>query len=367
MMKTRPEEFRVSSTMTQFFSDEIIPLFEILKDEYENHYKTDPGTGEFEYETPEGKTRRQKIRLEQKPEDIITLEKLNERISGKKAFIDFYRFDSSQPANINLAYATLPLELRSFLKYKKRLLEISRYPNFIPVISIKNKSSLKQDEVLTTITDLKKVGTSSPLAIRVDIRKFDEYKHTLKQLLDIQDYFLLDIGTMGLGSVKDQIEEISKSDLPGIKILLNSPRKSSPISNADYEEEAYTDLISCEVNSAFENFGFQGFGDFGGLKNDFPTEGGPTKACALALLFDAEKNKYMSFMNPDDSLKLSGYEEVVKRILSRKEELDPAKDCPAMKIISNFGTNGAKYGSWSSWNRITLTRTIYQQYKSLQR
>jgi len=305
MMKTRPEEFRVSSTMAQFFSDEIIPLFEILKDEYQKHYKRDPITGELIYEIDEGKTRRHRVLLPQKSEDLITLKKLNERISGKKAFIDFYRFDSSvHEKKIKTAYATLPLALRIFSQYKKRLLEISKFPNFIPVISIRNKSNLTQDEVLTLITDLKTANTPSPIAVRIDIREFDEYKHILKQLLDIQDYFLLDIGTMGLASVKDQIEEISKSDIHGTKILLNSPRKSSPISNADYEEEDYTDLISCEVNNAFEKFGFQGYGDFGGLKNDFPTEGGPTKACALALLFDAEKNKYMSFMNSDNILSL---------------------------------------------------------------
>jgi len=139
MMKTRPEEFRVSSTLNQLFSDDIIPLFEILKDEYVEHYKRDIVTGEFEYEIPEGKKNRRKILLEKKPEDIITLEKLNDLVAGKKSFIDFYRFDSSVPARITPVYATLPLKLKAITQYKQRLLEISEYPNFIPVVSIKNK------------------------------------------------------------------------------------------------------------------------------------------------------------------------------------------------------------------------------------
>ena len=366
MMKTRPEEFRVSTAMNQYFGDKIIPLFEILKDEYEDHYKIDSITGEFVYEIPEGQNRRRKILLERKPEDLITLEMINKRIAGKKAFIDFYRYDSSLPSNIKPSYALLPLQLRSFSQYRKRLLEVSEYTNFIPVISIKNNSDLKHDEVLTLITDLKKVKMSSPIAVRVDGRKFDEYKHTLKQVLDIQDYFFLDIGTMALQSMAIQIQEISTTDILGTKVLLNSPRKSSSISNAEYEEEDYTELISCEVNTNYKTFGFQGFGDYGGLKNDFPIKGGPTKACALALLFDEKENKYMSFMNPDNILGLGGYEDVVRRILKRKQEFDPNEDCPAIKTISNFGQHGLKNGNWASWNGITLKRTIHQHYKQFQ-
>ena len=299
MMKTRPEEFKVCGTLNQLFCDDIIPLFEIIKDDYVENYAKNPVTGEFAYEIPEGKKRRQKILLEKKTEDVRTLEQLNNLVAGKKAFIDFYRFDSSISSKMNPLYTILPLSLRNITQYKKRLLEISRFHNFIPVVSIKNKSTLKHDEVQSLFYDLRNVGNSFSIAVRIDIRKFDEYKQTLKQLLHAQDYLLLDIGTVRITSLKDQIAEISKSDILGTKILLNSPRKSSPISNADYEEEDYTDLINCDANRTFDALGFQGFGDYGGLKNDFPTkQGPPTKACALALLFDVEKNKYMSFMNP---------------------------------------------------------------------
>lgn len=50
IMKNRDEELRVVKGMSNYFGELIIPVLEIIRDEYFVRYRTDEVTGEFIFE-----------------------------------------------------------------------------------------------------------------------------------------------------------------------------------------------------------------------------------------------------------------------------------------------------------------------------
>lgn len=89
MLKTRTEELKVAKEMHSYFSDDIIPLFEVIRELYRITYKRNPN-GEFVYE--QRKKRKVKIKASPTEDDIVTLQSINDYIDGKLAFIDYFRF-----------------------------------------------------------------------------------------------------------------------------------------------------------------------------------------------------------------------------------------------------------------------------------
>ena len=361
MMKTRQAEYRVAKNMSRYFGEKIIPLFEVLNDEYIPRYKTDPITGKFLYEIKDDNKRQSRIRLPDKEEDRITLQKINTSISEKKAFIDFHRFGSkTSPSHLNEEYSTLPLQLAgNYHLYAERLQEVIKYPNLIPVVSIMKKPDDSRSEALKLIQNFKEGG--HPIAVRISIAKFEEYEKRLTECLQDVDFLMIDIDRQKVSSLEPSLEMIRQSKAKGTRVLLNSPRNPD-LANGEYEEEGYTDQMDCSVCSEYLRIGFAGFGDFGGLKNILPAKSGGKGGSALALLYDRNENKFLSIRNTDSLIGVRGYSDVIARIMQRKTEIDPDRDCPAMEIIDRL-IQEKKSGNWQTWIDITLTRSIHQQYK----
>ena len=88
MLKTRREELSVVNEMNYCFSENLIPLFEILDDKYEVKYKMDPKTSAFLYQQ-RGK-RRMRIKEVPTDSDIITLRITNQiDTSARDKYIDY--------------------------------------------------------------------------------------------------------------------------------------------------------------------------------------------------------------------------------------------------------------------------------------
>ena len=107
LLKTRAEEIKAAKELKPYFSDKIIPLFEII----ERH-----------------KTRMLKVKAKPTEADIITLEYINETMDGKEMFIDYFRFSLNKYGkNISIKKAELTFDLNNDLElYKTKLLGVTR-------------------------------------------------------------------------------------------------------------------------------------------------------------------------------------------------------------------------------------------------
>lgn len=357
IMKNRDEELRVLKNMNNYFGDSITPIIEVIKDEYLLRYKTDEETGEYIYEKKPGNKNKSRIKLESEEEDIITLQGIKDRLKDKKAFVDFFRFGEKEYDNKVFKGVELSFKLsRDYAYYKQRIMQIGHFKNLIPVISIKGGFEVSERELLEFIKELRKENRS--IAIRITDNYLERYSELLESNLTKEDYLMLDIRSQHVDSKFMELEEFQDMDTEARKILLNCPRLRS-YKNGDYENLEYTHKIDNKVALLYKDYGFDGFGDFGGLKDDLPANsGGNGKGAALGLLFVKEKNAFYSVVNSDTNMGVSGYNYVRNEILKKLDFLDKESNCVVIKRIKDMKL---KFGSWATWNNIALSRYIHEQ------
>jgi hypothetical protein len=360
IMKNRAEELRVIQEMNVFFNDSMIPLIEIIKDEYEKKYEIDSETGLFKYEIKAGNKKRTKVEIPSTEDDIITLIKINDRLNGKKAFIDFFRF-SEDEYDSKKTYKDIELAFRlsrDFAYYRQRMLELGNFKNFIPVISIKSGFKISTHDLIKFINTLRKNNQS--IAIRITDNYLEEYTEILEEHLIYTDYIMLDIRDKNVDSKFLELEEFQELETDAKKILLNSPR-SGAHKNGDFENLEFTQKIDNKVATLYMKYKLDGFGDFGGLKDVLPEESGSNgKGAALGLMYLREKNAFFSVVNYDTDMGMKGFENVRSEILKRLSLLDLENNCLAIERIKSMDK---KFGNWGTWNNLTLTRYIQQQSK----
>lgn len=356
MLKTRKAEMDVAEDSVNCFSDNIIPLFEILQDEYRTRYITNPISGEFVYEKRGKSMRRVKIQLDS---DIITLDSINESIQGKVAFVDYFRFSIQKyKKSIDITGSQLAWKLsQDEALYKNHIKGISAYPNFYPVISIKREFLMDIKELDSFISETQE--SNSNIALRITDDYIKKYKDLIRTKLRASDFLLFDIGEQNPCSKIMEYNELKDINTQAKIILLNSPRKAS-INNGSYPIDDLTDLIDCSAKDIAVDRKFSGYGDYCGLKDALPTKGGSNgTGSAIALFYDYAKNKFHSYVHSDTSEGVRGYRYLVPIILSQMAVLDPDGDCPAINTIK--GMSGS--GNWSTWHKLNASRYIYQVFK----
>lgn len=353
-MKFRDVEARVSTTVNFTFSEDIVPLFEIIHDFYKKRYKIDPKTHDYVYKKKNGRT----YRVVDTPtqEDIITLDKISTILGEKKAFIDYLRIDDNKYKNYDRSKVTLGIELRDFNKYKKRLIEISKYKNLIPVISIRNAFENNTHDIGELYKGLKEI--SSSVAIRITSDMVSEYISFLESL-QVSDYLLFDIEETNVLGLTNEIDEINESSIFAKKIILNSPRAAT-CQNKDFEETGITTLIDNSLLKDYKSLGFSGFGDYAGYKDVLPSSGKINRGAALCLLYSYTDNGFWAFTNKDTSLGIRGYKDLIPKVQDKRPSLDPSNSCLAYKKISTLSC-----GSYSSWIEVCLIRYITQIYNNI--
>ena len=358
MLKTRQEEMKVAKELQNCFTDKIIPLFEILEDNYNVRYKIDPKTKAILY-NDEGK-KRKKIIEEPVDDDIITLKSINNIIGSKTAFIDYFRFTRKKYGNkIDIKKVKLSRRLNDDLNlYKERVQGITQYDNLIPVVSIKDGFYMPNNELKVFLEDLKK--TSNKIALRLTDEFIAQYKEILEKVLEEGDFFLFDIQEQSPEVKFMELEEIGEMNIRAKSILLNSPRKAK-IKNGDYPDNGYTNLINnCALDKTIE-YSLKGYGDYCGLKDVLPNIGGSNgRGSAMALIYDYKKNAFWAYTNKDTNDGMSGYKKIIPLILKDRNRFDPQKECYGFQKIESLKGSG----NWGTWNNICARRYISQVYEN---
>lgn len=362
LLKNRTHELSAAKKLSDCFGDKLIPYFEIIQDEYRKIYIKDEA-GEYITQpkvTKTGKTRNMRVLAEPREKDIITLDNINKIINGKVAFIDFFRFSIPEKEYPDFAIDKVLLAYKlshEFNYYEKRIFELKAYSNFIPVLSIKKGLELDIIEFRDLIRKMQTVFPS--IAVRVTSDVFLKYKNELEHTMRSTDYLFFDIRKKPARSMV--IEFMKLKNILCKKILLNSPR---PIDkkNGDYEKTAATIYINNEAVELYGKSGFDGVGDFSGLKDELPKEGGARGlGTALSLLYNYQDNKFYSFKNDDVKDGLRGYKNVVSDILGNVGMLGENTNCIALNHIRSMPKTNA-YGNWGTWNELTILRYIHQQF-----
>ena len=302
------------------------------------------------------------LRINKKNFEVLELiEHYSTTINGK-FFVDFFSFEVEDyiPFDKNKVSFSLSLRDESTYSYYDLLKISTLYNNSIPVISINGgREFILNETYLMELID-KLQNITSSIAIRIQSKYFDDYFNIINNKLRESDYFFYDIGESSIDPLYFNIQDIMNKTGKYKSIILNSPRKRRYF-NDKYIDCDYTDLIDNSIRIDYKDYGFDGFGDYAGLKDSLPPERGDGDGSALALLYDNNVNKYFSIINSDKKLGSSGYYYVIEKIIDDyKNKLDPTGQCPAIKYIYETRYLPDKPGNWATWNYITILRTISQ-------
>ncbi|MGI6782512.1 MAG: hypothetical protein ACOX56_06860 [Acholeplasmataceae bacterium] len=297
--------------------------------------------------------------------DIPSIIKEYDNYLDDKYFLDFFTFEHGEFLHFTIKHVKFALAIQNedTYNYLDLLLETTASTKAIPVLSIKKARSFilnhaKLEHYITVLQSKKE-----SIAIRLEGKYFDEYFPLIRKKLRKTDFFMFDIGNNNIDSFILQLYDFKEADVEFTSILLNSPR-SEKFNNGDYENEEYTSLINNLVATVYKDYSFSGFGDYLGLKNELPSDGGRGLGCALILMYDYNKNKFFSIVNASVEDGLLGYRKILPKLLSYKYMLDPENNCLAYKYIDkHIGPKYGKYGNWATWKYILMLRTLSEMKK----
>ena len=289
-----------------------------------------------------------------------TLEGINAKFEGHKAFIDYYRCDLGEYKRVDFAKIG---NLRAFSEnpdlYLDRMATIAKYPNLIPVVTIaRNVVNPLPAEIRKTIDIIRNASPDAQVGLCFEGTVRD-YEDLIVNNLTKTDFVFFDTGEQPPIAKTLEIRRLMNLEPKAHPILLNSPRGRG-IKNREYPPHGLTSIIDNSTRDQFAKLGFGGFGDYAGLRNDLPLNiktGG--KGNALALLYDFGENKFWSYMNEQSDDGPSGFRNLVPRIIDDMRVLNPNEDCLTCNAIKKRADKG-NFGTYSTWITYTVMRYIQQ-------
>ncbi|HCC06798.1 MAG TPA: hypothetical protein DEP72_01345 [Clostridiales bacterium] len=348
ILKNRDQELKLMKNYSGYFSEKMIPLIEII------HEKKD---------------------------EICTIEGIQERLNGKEAFIDYFTFDDeTYGKNVGVNKCNIANDLRGNMElYFGKLERILKYDNLIPVVSISNAREFTKEDLKAFLLRIKQ--NNKRIAVRITDEYLYRYMTTISEIIEKQDFFMFDIREQDIESKFMENEQIKSSNIVARKIILNSPRHRS-IKNGSYGEDGesgedgedgWTNLIDNSVALKYKKVGFEGFGDYMGLKDALPGKSGGGKGVALALIYLYSKNKFYIVINNDTigdkkpvDQGLKGYKKVIYKINLLDSKEFEKRDCEMFKELDIMQSGKEKKnGSWSTWNYLTMVRYLDQIHRHM--
>lgn len=364
-IKNRGGEYRAVEALKDAgcMENGVMTLVEVIREETTCDYLVDPYTGEYIKENRpvksgknKGADRWCKVKDPSSERDV-TLENIEKRFAGRPVFVDYFRCAIEKYKNANHSKCPLVIKLTNNLDaYVGKVKAIAEHASLIPVITVKSGiDKLGPSQLIQCAEDLKRLREGHPIAIRID--DIDGYERACEKVLGEGDYLIYDINEAPAVSKTVEFEEVCALNTKAKKILLCSPRKRD-VRNGTYAQ-------GCVIDNShiydYEEYGFDGVGDYAGLHDKLPGDGGG-KGCALAMLYDGRKNEFTAYVNQDVSLGASGYREVVERVLADRTQLEQRPgECIVLDAVSRNAACGS-YGSWQTWITYTIERYVHQLY-----
>lgn len=336
-MKNRPSELSAMKSLQEhgYLKPDMIPLVEIIKENYECDKLIDSNTGE-PFKEPrrckDGRIRNYGISDPNTKRDI-TLRKITEHFPERDVLIDYFRCDLRK-YNYEASKIELVLELnRNLDLYCKKILGVPSYPHLIPVITVKHEMDyvLSPEQVISLANELRRDKPDQRIALRID--DMEGYEDAAQQILCANDLLIYDFNEQPIRSKPVECIRLKQLGLPAQLIALCSPRRRE-LNGKDFSEHSYGEATSLIDNShltSFAKHGFDGVGDYGGLRDNLPNSGS-NKGRALALMYDGNSNSFRVYINNDYQLGAKGYWEVVENML-KDPTLTQGDDCLALSAI----------------------------------
>lgn len=363
-MKNRPNELSAMKLLqdNNLLLPNVIPLIEVIKEKYECDKLMDPDTGKpvrREQRCKNGKIRNCGVDNPDTRHDV-TLRKITECFPGRDVLVDYFRCDLKKyhydPVKIELI-----LKLNNDLDlYCEKVLKILDYPHLIPVITVKRGMDyvLSPEGVIKLADELRQRNPDQRIALRID--DMEGYEDAATEVLRADDLLIFDFNEQPIKSKPIECKRLKGLNLPAHLVALCSPRQRG-LSGKDFQDcipGEVTKLIDNSHLDIFYQYGFDGIGDYGGLRDNLPDKG-INKGRALAVMYDGRVNGFRIYIKDDYELGPKGYWEVVDRLIG-----DPAFDqdgsCLAFVAIMDKYRKRDKDYTFAEWIKYTLIRYIQQ-------
>ena len=335
-MKNRRNELSAMRTLQSagYLRSDMLPLIEIIKEEKHRYGKDASGA-----------------------KHDPTLHKISELFAGREVLVDYFRCDLScyryNPANVELV-----IRLNWDLKlYAKKVVGVLEEPNLIPVIAVKRSMDdiLEPKDLVTLIDDIRQRDAIRRIAIRID--DIEGYEEALAQTLREGDYLIYDFNEQPLRSKPMECRELCDLALSCQTIALCSPR-SRELTGKNFKNGVIADFIDTPHLDIYRDLGFDGVGDYGGLRDNLHDKGS-NKGRALALFYFGRSNVFKSYVKDDYELGPSGYYDVVESMLEDNDLANDSECCALGMIVQKYNAREKAF-TFAEWVKYTLMRYIQQ-------
>ena len=290
--------------------------------------------------------------------------RVSELFSPKQVFVDYYRCDIGAYGRVDVSKLGETRRMSADADaYLEEMKSLASFENFIPVFSIRQDViNPAPDALLSAIVDIRHAHPGKHVGICVDAY-YAQYNKAITSVLGEDDFIFFDSGEAKPRSRKPAIRKVLGIVCPAKKVLLNSPRKRS-LQNGDYPEHGFATFIDNDARDDYSSLGFDGFGDFAGLRDDLKLNiriPGEPRGRALVLLYDYDTNQFMSYMNPDSRAAQGGFRDLAPVIDGDMHWLNPGGNCIALnEFLEKRRSDPEKFGGYTFWVTATVVRYIQQ-------
>ena len=363
-MKNRPYEISAMKQLQKhgYLRSDMMPLVEIIKETHKCDDLVDPETGapiKRKQRCNDGVVRSYRI-TDQSTERDVTLQGIADLFPERDVLVDYFRCDLGK-YHYDAGKIELVLRLNRDLNlYCGKVLGIAAYPHLIPVIAVKQGMDdvLSADQVAALVSDLRQRNPDQRIALRFD--DMDGYEDVAKRVLRDGDYLIYDFNEQPIRSKPVECRRLKNLNLPAQTVALCSPRRRELTGKdfKDCKDGEVTNLIDNAHLDVYKNYGFDGVGDYGGLRDNLPDRGA-NKGRALAIMYDGKVNGFKIYVKDDYDLGPNGFWDVVERMLA-DTELAQDDTCLALAAITDKYRRHEKGYTFAEWIKYTLVRYIQQ-------
>lgn len=313
---------------------------------------------------------------------IPLIEIIQERLqsNSKNTFIDILPeiINSNNLIMVDFLRTTLPKSINTDIKqfinnisrnhtlYIDSILKLNKFSNIIPVLSY--REGYTDDKLIKQ--DVEKIRENfTSISFRISANCFKEVFNDIAEVITEKDYLLFDIDTASHYNPVFKVQYSLIDELKKAKhfksFIINSP-KDKELYNIHLKDGEPIFEIDNSLRDTYQDvnhFNFDGFGDYAGVTNTFPSSGG---SISPAGIYYSSKHNY--FIGYRRNRTLSEFEEYIAPAIYSSDywkefTAEHHNTCIACKeilrIVNEKDINLKKAKSQGKWKGITMQHYIY--------